>query len=156
MELKLSEARIQEDVFKYIRNQYPETHGCLWHVANGGARDARSASFLTSQGVVPGIQDLHFIWMGGYYLIELKTDTGECSQEQKFIHAVHALHGRITYIFTTPFSTISFIETIISGQPIESFKWAVSPFADGSKINQYREEMREERKRKLTKTAWKK
>jgi hypothetical protein len=149
MEQKLSEARIQEDVFKYIRNQHPETHGCLWHCPNGGARDARSASFLTSQGVVPGVQDLHFIWMGGYYVIELKTPTGEVSCEQKFIHAVHALHGRLTYIFITPADTVNFIETILSGQPIDSFKWAISPFADPKKVDQYREEMREERKRKL-------
>ena len=151
MEQKLSEARIQEDVFKYIRAAYPETIGMIFHVPNGGARDARSASFLTSQGVVPGIPDLFFLWKGKTYTIELKTNTGECSCEQKFIHAMHASHGQITYIFTTPNDTIKFIETIITGADITAFSRNISPYSNPAKIDKYREEMREERKCKLMK-----
>lgn len=150
METKLkSEARIQEDAFRHIRLNYPETYGCIWHVPNGGLRDERTAVRFAGQGLVPGIQDLHLLWHGSFYVIEVKTETGEVSEDQKVIHAVHAFHGKLTYLLKSSEQIISFVKTVISGGDIEQFSPFISPFCRPEMIEVYKEEAREIRKKKL-------
>ncbi len=150
MELKpKSEARIQEDAFGYIRLNHPETYGCLWHVPNGGLRDDRTAATFAGQGLVAGIQDLHLLWHGQFYVIEVKTETGEVSADQKVIHAVHAFHGKMTYLLKSSEQIISFVEAVISGQPIDRFTPYISPFCKHEMIEIYKNEARELRKKKL-------
>ncbi|AMR34172.1 hypothetical protein A0256_23325 [Mucilaginibacter sp. PAMC 26640] len=148
-----SEARIQQDAFTEIRNRHPETYGLLFHCPNGGLRDAVTATFMRGQGVVKGIQDMPFIWAGKLYMIEVKTPTGSCSNDQKLIHAIHAGQGIITYIFTTSIDIISFVECVISGGDIAQWTAFISPFSRPEMIDIYRESVREERKKKLKRAA---
>jgi hypothetical protein len=148
-----SEARIQQDAFTEIRNRHPETYGVIWHTPNGGIRDAVTATFMRGAGVVRGVQDLMLLWAGKCYPIEVKTPTGYCSTDQKLIHAVHAAQGFITYLFTTSEHIINFFETVISGGDISRFEPFISPYSNPELVNQYRTELREERKSKLKNVA---
>lgn len=148
-----SEARIQQDAFTEIRNRHPATYGCLWHVPNGGIRDAITATFMRGAGVVKGIADLFFLWAGKVYIIEVKTPTGTCSNDQKLIHAIHAGQGFDTYLFTSSDDIIRFVEMVITGGDIGEWSAFISPFSRPEMISVYRDLVREERKRKLQKVA---
>lgn len=148
-----SEARIQQLAITEIRNKYPETYGCLYHVPNGGNRDPRTASILTGQGVVPGIQDLHFIWKSQLYLIEVKKTKGLVDPAQKVIHAQHKLHGYDTYIFRTSEQIIFFIEYIMAGKNLDGFKRFISPYSVAENLELYRQEFRVYKQRKMAKSS---
>lgn len=145
-----SEAKIQQDAITHIRNQFPETYGCLYHIANGGYRDPRTATILTGQGVVPGVQDLHLIWAGKLYLIEVKTSSGQVDPAQKVVHAQHKKQGFDTYIFRTSKEIISFVEYVLKSQNIDHFNGFISPFSKAENLHLYQEEYRVFRQSKFT------
>lgn len=138
----LSEAKIQQLAITEVRNKYPETSGCLYHVPNGGYRDDREAAILTGQGVVPGIQDLHFLWMGITYLIEVKDHNGKISMDQKVIHAKHKLHGKDTYVFRTSEQIVYFIGYIVQGRSLKAFDRFISEYSVAENLDQYINERR--------------
>jgi hypothetical protein len=148
-----SEAKIQQDAFTEIRNRHPETYGCLWHIPNGGLRDAVTATFMSGAGVVRGVQDLMLVWAGKVYMIEVKTPTGHCSADQKLIHAVHAAQGFVTYLFTTSADIVSFVEMVLSGGDILAFHLFISPFSNPNMVDKYKAEVKAERLKKLKKAA---
>ncbi|MBB6109745.1 VRR-NUC domain-containing protein [Mucilaginibacter lappiensis] len=141
IETNFSEAKIQQLAVAEIRNKFPETYGCLYHVPNGGLRDKRTASILKGQGVVPGIPDLHFIWEGKIYLIEVKDHDGPISSEQKLIHAQHKVHGLDTYVFRTSEQIIYFVTYIIQGKSLHGFNRFISPYSVAENVELYREEL---------------
>lgn len=71
------EGGAQEMLFRWITYQldeYPEL-ALLYHIPNGGKRDAKTATILKRQGVKAGVPDLHLpVARGGYHglYIELK------------------------------------------------------------------------------------
>ena len=77
----------QEAIFSwcdYNRNRYPEL-ALLYHVPNGGKRDAATARALKRQGVKAGIPDLVLpVARVGFYglYIELKAPGGKLEQSQ--------------------------------------------------------------------------
>ena len=79
---KISEAHHQTMVFKWsrqpeIRAQWPEL-ALLFHVPNGGTRDAVEGRHLKQQGVKRGVPDLCLPVPSGRYhglFLELKTST---------------------------------------------------------------------------------
>jgi hypothetical protein len=144
-----TEAKIQQNALVYIRNTYPQTIGCIWHVPNGGLREKVNASILTGQGIIPGIQDVHFLWHGAFYVIEMKDKSGPVSPEQKVIHAKHKLHGKDTYIFRRSDLLISFVEHVIFGKSLDAFAIYISPYSVAANFDQYNEELRIINKRKL-------
>jgi len=140
-----SEGKIQQTAFQALRNKYPELYGCLYHIPNGGFRDDLTASVMTGQGLTPGVQDLHFIWGGQLYLIEVKTERGEVSAAQKAVHSQHDKQGFKTYIFKTSEQIIYFVEWVIAGKCLDGFTRFISPYSDGTKLDIYREELKTER-----------
>lgn len=146
-----SEAKIQQTAIQAIRNEYPDTYACLWHCPNGGIRDPRTATIMTGQGVVPGIADLHFIWMGKYYIIEVKTERGQVDPAQKVVHSQHKKHGFNTYIFKTSEQIIYFIKWIIEGKDLCQFNRFISPYSNENMHEIYLNEYIEFRKSKLKK-----
>lgn len=80
---KLSEDRLQSDCFQWFHNTYPQLRGLLWHVPNGGNRNAHEANKLKAMGVVAGVADLHFYYKGSLHLFELKTEIGRLSPAQE-------------------------------------------------------------------------
>ena len=86
---KISEAQHQANVIKWsqqpsIRSKWPELK-MLFHIPNGGTRDAIEGRHLKQQGVKRGIPDLLLPVPRGCYhglFIEMKTENGRASQEQ--------------------------------------------------------------------------
>lgn len=81
------EAMEQEALFEwaaYNVGKYPELR-LLYHIPNGGRRDAKEASFLKRQGVKAGVPDLCLpVARGGYHglYIELKYGKNKPTKEQ--------------------------------------------------------------------------
>ena len=88
---KISEAQHQANVIKWsqqphIRTQWPEL-ALLFHIPNGGTRDAIEGKHLKQQGVKPGVPDLFLAAPSGQYhglFIEMKSDSGRTSEAQKW------------------------------------------------------------------------
>lgn len=82
-----NEAGAQETLFswaEYQRAKYPELE-LLYHIPNGGKRDARTAVNLKRQGVKAGVPDLHLpVSRGSYHglYIELKVGKNKTTQLQ--------------------------------------------------------------------------
>jgi hypothetical protein len=81
--MNLSEDRLQADCYQWFHNTYPDLRGLLWHVPNGGVRNASEANKLKAMGVVPGVADLHFFYKGNLNIFELKTEKGRLSPAQE-------------------------------------------------------------------------
>lgn len=83
-----TEAGVQEALFDWVQYQqarYPELQ-LLYHIPNGGKRDARTAIALKRQGVKAGVPDLHLpVARGGYFglYIELKVGKNKTTDLQK-------------------------------------------------------------------------
>ena len=86
-----SEAQHQMAVFKWskqpsIRDKWPEL-ALLHHIKNETTDGAKQVAIDRAMGVKKGVPDLHLpIAMGQYHglYIEMKTDTGRASEEQKW------------------------------------------------------------------------
>lgn len=86
---KISEAQHQAAVMKWsrqpeIRSKWPEL-ALLYHIPNGGTRDAIEGRHLKQQGVKRGVPDLCLPVPRGRYhglYIEMKTETGRTSDAQ--------------------------------------------------------------------------
>ncbi len=82
-----NEAGAQETLFSWAQYQcakYPEL-ALLYHIPNGGKRDARTAANLKRQGVKAGVPDLHLpVARGGYHglYIELKVGNNKPTKLQ--------------------------------------------------------------------------
>lgn len=92
-----NEDQFQAACFQWAWNALPQIRKLLWHVPNGGARNAREASKLKAMGVVPGVHDMHLLWKGVLYTFELKVGLNSQSSEQiKWGEMVRA-NGAKTY-----------------------------------------------------------
>lgn len=96
-----SEAQEQEALFRwaaYERMTHPEL-SLLYHIPNGGARDARTGARLKAQGVRPGVPDICLpVPMGGFgaLYIELKVRSGGRVEEvqREWIRCLRAAGNR--------------------------------------------------------------
>jgi len=87
----MTEAQHQATIMKWsrqpdIRSKWPEL-ALLYHIPNGGTRDAIEGRHLKQQGVKRGVPDLCLpVARGAYHAlyVELKTDTGRATAEQKW------------------------------------------------------------------------
>lgn len=87
----MTEAQHQSNIIKWsqqpsIREKWPEL-ALLHHIPNGGTRDAIEGRHLKQQGQKRGVPDLHLPVARGRYhslYIELKTESGRASPEQKW------------------------------------------------------------------------
>lgn len=131
----LSEIQIQSDGWRKIWKDFPEARRCLFHVPN---ESTYNNSQQSSSGVIPGIQDMIFVWGGRTWYIELKDATGVISDAQKVIHSLWKRQGFDTYVFYNEVDFYGFIRDIIVWPPtltlvknaVESI-WAdfVSPYS---------------------------
>ena len=84
-----TEAQHQINIIRWtqiVRDIYPELE-LLYHIPNGGGRDAKEGKHLREQGVKPGVPDLCLPVPRGQYdalYIELKTEKGSPSPEQEW------------------------------------------------------------------------
>lgn len=78
----MSEEQLQGLIFQHHWNNFPAERGRLFHV-NQKARNAIEGNRLKAIGVVPGISDLVYLLPGTVAWLELKTETGIQSTEQR-------------------------------------------------------------------------
>jgi hypothetical protein len=77
-----SEDRLQQECYMWFHNTYPELRGLLFHVPNGGNRNAIEGKKFKLIGVVSGVSDLLFLYKGKTYCFELKKISGYQSNNQ--------------------------------------------------------------------------
>ena len=86
--IKKEEAREQARLVAALRRRWSVIENLaqrpvVFHVPNGGSRDAREASNLKVQGVLAGIPDLFIMMpMGEVIIIEMKAKDGKVSDSQ--------------------------------------------------------------------------
>ena len=82
------EDNLQRAIVRYLRLK-----GILvFHIPNGGSRNAREAHNLKLSGVLAGVSDLVILMQNRAVFVELKTDKGRQSDNQKkFQQDVEAL-----------------------------------------------------------------
>ena len=94
--MNLSHDRIQQELFMYSWNRYPQSRRCMWHTANefpiqkGMSR--KEHMIILSQrkaiGVLPGVTDLVMYQRGVLYMFDIKVGNDCLSQDQlSFIQA---------------------------------------------------------------------
>lgn len=54
-----------------------------WHTPNGGSRSPREGKAFREAGVIAGIFDWTFVARGKFWVIELKTEVGVLSDDQR-------------------------------------------------------------------------
>ena len=77
-----TEARIQQEIFAYHHNKYPEERDLLFAIHNN-PRNRIAGARLVSQGLVAGVADMEYLRPGKTPLfMEIKTDRGRQSPSQ--------------------------------------------------------------------------
>lgn len=80
------EHKLQCQMVKWFRMQYPNMKHNLFSVPNGGRRDEVTAAKMKAEGALAGVSDLILLKSNRFYgalLIETKTQTGKQSDKQK-------------------------------------------------------------------------
>lgn len=78
----MSEGRLQQEIVFWFRNAFPNLRGLLCYNNNNslGGRKGNMNKYL---GVIKGRADMVFYYKSRAYMIELKTEIGYQSKEQK-------------------------------------------------------------------------
>lgn len=127
----MTEDQILAKAVMEIHNTMPETRYCFYHIANEGKRSVMEWAQLKAKGFVAGIQDLHFIFGGHIYLIEMKDEKGYVQPDQKVVHCAHFNQGIPTYIFRDPETLIGFVKDVVTkghSFATNKYKKFISPF----------------------------
>ncbi len=96
---------------------YPELE-LLYAIPNGGKRDKKVAARMKAEGVNPGVPDMCLpVARGGYHSlwIELKTERGRLTAEQKWWLGILEAHGNKALMCRGAAATIKAIEEYLRG-----------------------------------------
>ena len=78
---------IQAEIYKWYNNNYclnnHNPQNIIFSVPNGGTRNIREAMLLKATGVVAGVSDLIIVRQNEIIFVEVKTEIGKQSKEQK-------------------------------------------------------------------------
>lgn len=84
---KKTEDQIQAEIYKWFHNEYctklNNPRCCVFAVPNGGLRSKHEAMKLKATGTVAGVSDLIILLPSKPIFVEVKTDVGRQSEEQK-------------------------------------------------------------------------
>jgi hypothetical protein len=73
--------------------------GLVWfHVPNGGARSPVEAAIFKGLGVKPGVPDIFAFYQSALYVLELKTEDGTLSDDQRIMLEQLAAAGAHTAV----------------------------------------------------------
>ena len=84
--MRHEESRLLQACVKWFRLQYPQHARLLFSVPNGAVMSPVTARIMKAEGIVAGVSDLILLVPSGNYhalCIEMKTETGRQSKEQK-------------------------------------------------------------------------
>ena len=111
--MEQTEAKIQQEAIMKIWNEMPETRLCLFHVPNGMNIDAKQGAKFKARGVISGVPDLVFVWQGKTHYIEVKTQIGVLSKNQKALHAKWSEQGVKVEVMRSSEEIVSFIRKLV-------------------------------------------
>jgi hypothetical protein len=111
--MEKTESKIQQEAIMYIWNTLPETRLCLFHVPNGMFTNAREGAKFKAQGVIAGVPDLVFVWNGKTHYIEVKTEKGRLSEQQKALHQKWAEQGVEVKVCRTSEEIIAIVSELV-------------------------------------------
>lgn len=96
----MSEDIIQQQIFLWYHNNFcASKENLIFSVPNGGLRNKREAVKLKATGLVSGVSDLIVVKPDEVVFVEVKTDTGVQSENQKkFQQKVEAMGYRYLLI----------------------------------------------------------
>lgn len=97
----MSEDKLQSQCFQWFWNSFPDLRRTLWHVPNGGNRNAREGAKFKAMGVLSGVHDLHLIHNSKLYTFELKVGTNKLSDDQNKYWECVEKQGAKCYLITT-------------------------------------------------------
>ncbi len=82
-----TEDQIQAEIYKWFHNKYctklNNPRYCIFAVPNGGLRTKHEAMKLKATGTVAGVSDLIVLKPNKAIFVEVKTDIGRQSEDQK-------------------------------------------------------------------------
>jgi hypothetical protein len=116
-----SEEQIQQAVMDWARAVQGQKRELRWlhHPANGGKRSKAVAGKMWAAGVRAGVADLHLpVARSGFHSlwIELKTETGRQTQEQKEFEAFVTAEGNAYWLARSSTEAIYVIEAYLEGK----------------------------------------
>lgn len=97
----LKEHWIQVRLFYTLERCFSAVYGLTLAVPNGGLRSSRSASLMEYEGQKKGAPDMFMMYPRGAYhglLLEVKTETGTASKEQKAFHKILSEQGYLVVV----------------------------------------------------------
>ena len=106
---------LQQQVYKWFHNTYPELRGCLWKVENERKRNKYEQMIAKSTGLVSGVADLNWLYKGVFYGIELKTPTGSQTKSQKQWERVMTQQGGIYVLIRSLEEFQGFVGGVLGG-----------------------------------------
>lgn len=110
---EISEERLQQSLYCWFHNSYPELRGLLCYNFNN-SRNGAEGNKNKSMGLQPGRSDLVFYYKNKAYMIELKTLKGRQSDEQKNWEAQITAQGFVYHLIRTEEEFKKIITTILS------------------------------------------
>lgn len=118
------EDRLQMVVVKLLEFQgHPGLY--FWHTPNEGKRSPRTGARNKAMGVQRGVPDLSLLWQGRYYGLELKTEKGRQTPEQRDAQAAIEAAGGVYHCAHGYAAAVAFLESIGAIRPVrevERFK----------------------------------
>ena len=103
--MKHEEHKIQCAIIQYLRL----SKVFCFAIPNGGKRDKREGARLKSEGVLPGVADIEMWSNNKTYFIEVKTEKGRQTTEQKDFERICVAHGHEYKIWRSIDSAIRFV-----------------------------------------------
>lgn len=94
----MTEEQLQASIFQNHWNYYTHERKCLFHV-NNKAKNKIEGNQMKAKGVVAGVSDFIYLAKNGKVLfIELKTDEGKQSKEQKEFEQIAKDRGHLYFV----------------------------------------------------------
>lgn len=97
----MTEEQLQASIFQNHWNYYTHERKCLFHV-NNKAKNKIEGNQMKAKGVIAGVSDFIYLGKNGIVLfIELKTEDGEQSKDQKEFELIAKERGHLYFIVRT-------------------------------------------------------
>ena len=94
----MNEDKLQQSIYLWYQNTYviKDKRCMILSIPNGGLRDKATAITMKATGLYKGAADLLVVYRGWVGFVELKTETGTQSPEQRQFE-VHCIEAGLPY-----------------------------------------------------------
>jgi len=111
----ITEQQLHAECFKWFHNTYPAERGMLHH-NNNNSVNSIAGNKMKAMGVVAGVSDFELILPRGMIaFIEMKTETGVLSEEQKRFCAMLVSRGHLYFVIRSIAAFQNLIKTLLNG-----------------------------------------